>query len=190
MRFPNAHEELTVKFQIAVSGDGISNTFPTSNTIIIPETNNPSTDWHEIFTKMTMSTFDTLTVDQFNALTCRPQAWNQHITRGTRNLILKSRILKLLGVIRDPQAKIILQNGDVDFDVDNVVVATETDWYAAVNIPKVGLMPNGDFDIPVDSEFFELASGNSLSKTGIAFSQNTYNKTKNICWDFNIDPDL
>lgn len=30
-------------------------------------------------------------------------------------------------------------------------------------------MPNGDFDIPVDSEFFELASGNSLSKTGIVF---------------------
>ena len=46
----------------------------------------------------------------------------------------------------DPEAKIILQNGDVDFDVDNFVVATETDWYAAVNIPKVGLMPNGDFE--------------------------------------------
>ena len=92
MRFPNAHEELTVKFQIAVSGDSISNTFPTSNTIIIPETNNPSTDWHEIFTKMTMATFETLTVDQFNALTCRPQGWNQHITSGTRNFILNSHI--------------------------------------------------------------------------------------------------
>ena len=73
MRFPNAHEQLTVKFQIAISGDGISNTFPTSNSIIISETINPSTDWHEIFTKTTMPTFDTLTVDQFNALTCRPQ---------------------------------------------------------------------------------------------------------------------
>ena len=83
----------------------------------------------------------------------------------------------------DPKAKIILQNGDVDFDVDNFVVATETDWYAAVNIPKVGLMPNGDFDIPVDSEFFELASGNSLSKTGIAFSRNISYINKNIGWD-------
>ena len=90
---------------------------------------------------------------------------------GIRKFDDKSHILTFLGVILDPKAKIILQNGDVDFDVDNFVVATETDWYAAVTIPKVGLMPNGDFDIPVDSEFFELASGNSLSKTGIAFSQ-------------------
>ena len=83
----------------------------------------------------------------------------------------------------DPEAKIILQNGDVDFDVDNFVVATETDWHAAVNIPKVGLMPNGDFVIPVDSEFFELASGNSLSKTGIALSRNISYINKNIGWD-------
>ena len=97
--------------------------------------------------------------------------WHADHRTGIRKFDDKSHILTFLGVILDPKAKIILQNGDVDFDVDNFVVATETDWYAAVTIPKVGLMPNGDFDIPVDSEFFELASGNSLSKTGIAFSQ-------------------